>query len=111
MNREFIVQLIRNLSLYEDYLFHIKDKDLQKVQEFGSFLEKSINKFPKKESTVESKFKQMEEALKVICPIEHEWVFLLTDKSLSEEETMISTTLTKKDTGEMLLKLIEKSLE
>lgn len=102
MNREFIVQLIRNLSLYEDHLFRIKDKDLQKVQEFNSFLEKSINKFPKRENNFKEKFNGIEQTIKILCPIEYKYFFVLLEGVEIEKNLLLSSNLTPDQTWEFI---------
>jgi hypothetical protein len=110
MNREFIVQLIRNVGLYEDYLFHAKDSDLKKLQEFTVFLEKSLNKFPRKENSFKEKFNGIEQTIQILCPIKYKYFFVLLEGPEIEKGLLLSSNLTPVETVSFIKELSELSL-
>lgn len=110
MNRDFLVQLHRNLGIWHDYLIHNKGPLEKDVEHILKVIEKEVKKLPKVSHTLDSRFTQMESALKVICPVDLEWVFILSDQSLRQDNTYISTTLSKEKTESLLNVLLDTSM-
>lgn len=106
VNRDFLVQLHRNVGLWHEKALHNKHPIEKDLSAFLQLIEKEIRKIPKTEEyTMKSKFDRICDNLNIMCPVQFEYIFLMTNKELSVDDALISTTLSKEKVEELIIKM------